>query len=461
MQAEHDFVIPLQPPRDLPGPNAGAAVGRIGYEGGDNQNSHRTVSGWPEAKVALTYRNMTPQAISSLPLRRVYLVSWWFADFGGMERHIAELAKSLHSSGVTVTVFTEMPVPHGNQYRKELRQAGIVFVSPKIPRRLVTWWQQRFPARPSTASETVSQAMGNSFLARLLKFTLERRLQRETPDVVHVHGWLLRQWVVTWCASRGIPAVYTEHSTISDWGGPDIADAPTFMASAGEVACVSESARQSLAPWLPGRSISIHRHIVRMTDCEHVFAADDRVRLLCVARLRAEKGLDILLRVAAQLCRQGIRFQLEIAGDGPMFSELRALSAELGLGEYVVFSRSSNARGVREKMCGAHIFVLASRTEAMPLAVLEAMSHGMAIVATAVGGIPEVIFDGETGLLVPVESVDPLVSAIERLISDSLFREELGMNARRQFASGPYSEAAGLRSVLASYENARNGVLAG
>ena len=413
-----------------------------------------------EFKDALIYRIMPPQAISSRALRRVYLVSWWFADFGGMERHITELAKSLHARGIAVTVFTEMPVPRHNQYRRELRAAGISFVSPKIPRRFAVWWQERFPSQPSAggAGDPVAQALGGSFLARLLKFTLERRLEYETPDVVHVHGWLLRQWAVTWCAGRGIPAIYTEHSTISDWGGPDGADASRFLGGASDIACVSESARRSLAAWLPGRAVALHRHIVSQPeDCVRSARTSHWPQVLCVARLRAEKGLDILLRAAALLLKQGIGFQLEIAGDGPLRTELDALRRELGLRDAVVCSGNSSAREIHRKMCGADIFVLPSRTEAMPLALLEAMSHGMAIVATAVGGIPEVIADGETGLLVPAESVDLLTAALVRAIMDSALRERLGRNARKQFESGPGSGTAALQTVLASYERARAG----
>ena len=392
------------------------------------------------------------------------LVSWWFADFGGMERHITELAKSLRNRGVRVTIFTEMPVRRNNQYVVELRQAGIPFVSPPIPRSLVSWWQNHFPAKETSGGvhDAVSQAIGGSFLARLLRRNLERRIQHgETPDVVHVHGWLLRQWVVTWCASHSIPAIYTEHSTIGDWGGPGSTSAPKWITQAAEIACVSESARRSLAGWLPGRRIVLHRHIVRLPDEACRSTPPREARLLCVARLRAEKGLDILMRAAGLLRSEGLKFQLEIAGEGPMLAELNALCSKLELKDCVTFSGGSGAAGIEEKMRNADIFVLPSRTEAMPLALLEAMSHGLAIVATSVGGIPEVISDGETGLLVSPESVEGLAGALTQLVSNAELRTKLGGNARTQFESGPYTEIAGMESVLASYENARNGVLAG
>jgi glycosyltransferase involved in cell wall biosynthesis len=397
---------------------------------------------------------MSLQAILPAPLRSVYLVAWWFADFGGMERHIVELAKALHRRGVSVTVFTEMPVPRRNQYRAELRRSGIPFVSPPIPRPLVLWWQRRFPATPAPAH---SGAIGPSLLARLLQSTLERR---SPPALVHVHGWLLRQWTVPWCAARSIPSVYTEHSTISDWGGPSLPDSPRFLSSAGDLACVSESARRALAPWFPGRSISLHRHIVPLPEPSSDAPDSGPLRILCVARLRAEKGIDLILRAAAQLLPLGLAFSLELAGDGPQRAELLALSRSLGLARCVHFSGSAPARAIHEKMRRAHIFVLPSRTEAMPLALLEAMSHGLAIVAASVGGIPEVIADGESGLLVPPESAASLAAAIRKVLCDANLRASLSRNARARLSSGPYSEPAALATVLASYELARSGVCA-
>ena len=402
---------------------------------------------------------MAQRAISN-ELRRVYLVSWWFADFGGMERHITELAKSLRQRGVEVTVFTEMPARRRNQYRRELREAGVGFIDPKIPRGPVVWWQRRFP-KPTSAGgpsdgDALSRAMGGSVMAKLLKFNLERRLERETPDVVHVHGWRLSQWVATWCASRGIPVIYTEHSTISDWGGPVDACAPDLLAGAGDVACVSDAARASLARWMPGRDIALHHHIIRLPEIARSPRQGGTIRLTTVARLRAEKGLDILLRAAARLRSYGVSFQLEIVGDGPMREDLMRLRGDLGLDACVNLTGGLGAPAVREKLRQTDIFVLASRTEALSLALLEAMAHGVAIVASAVGGIPEFIRDGETGLLVQPESVDGLAEAARKLAVNGELRARLGGNARRMLESSDFGEASCVGSVLESYDRARN-----
>ena len=84
------------------------------------------------------------------------------------------------------------------------------------------------------------------------------------------------------------------------------------------------------------------------------------------------------------------------------------------------------------------------------------MAHGLAIVATTVGLVPEVISDGETGMLVLPESVEALAQAMARVIADRDFRGRLGRNAREKFEAGPYNEAACIAGVLASYNTARN-----
>lgn len=380
---------------------------------------------------------------------------------------MTELAKSLHNRGIKVTVFCEMPVSGSNQYRKELQQAGIPLVAPPIPKWLVKWWQRRFPAPPPapdpnaatdptrTGDDLIARAMGVSLLARVLRFTLDRYARRTPPDVVHVHGCMLRQWVVTWCATRGWPAVYTEHSTVDEWGALPNASAPGSVAPAAEVACVSESARRSASKCLYGRPVALHRHILRLPDIGRASIPSTTIRILTAARLCSEKRIDVLLRAAAELRSRGLHFHLEIAGDGPLRRELTELSSDLGLDYWITFSGSSSTHNVQKKMSQADVFVLASQTESMPMVLLEAMTHGLAIVATAVGGVPELLSNGETGLLIPPLSVSALADAMGQVITDGELRAHLGGNARRELESGVFSETAALTSVLASYEKAR------
>ena len=122
-------------------------------------------------------------------------------------------------------------------------------------------------------------------------------------------------------------------------------------------------------------------------------------RIGCVARLSPEKGIDRLLEAFAGVLRQVPYARLAIAGDGPARGQLEARAHELTLGGAVEFL------GYREDVSpvlgSLDLFVLPSLTEGIPLALLEAMAAGLPVIATAVGGVPEVVEDGTSGMLVP------------------------------------------------------------
>ena len=391
--------------------------------------------------------------------RRVYLVSWWFADFGGQERHVVELACALQRRGVEVHVFSETPVGRNNQYRRCFAQSGIPFWCPPMP----GWLVQRardagvgnpFRPRSATAGRPSEHAMGPGILSRWLRRTLDREVCSRRPDLVHVHGFRLGQsWVIPWAVERAIPCIYTEHSTIGDWKGALRSDAPLHVGSANGIACVSERSAGDLGMLLGGKTVEIHPHILPS------FPPGERgsggiPRLLTVSRLRAEKGLDVLLEAAALLAHRGFVFQLHMAGDGPDRETLAQQCVHSGLSNHVVFRGALHPEQLHREWSEADIFVLPSRTEAMPVSLLEAMSHGLAIVATKVGGVPELIEEGVTGTLVPPESALELADALARVLENSGLRNHLGTAAQAEFHRSRYCEEAAMSVVLDSYARA-------
>ena len=148
-----------------------------------------------------------------------------------------------------------------------------------------------------------------------------------------------------------------------------------------------------------------------------------------VGRLTTQKGVDLLLRAWAQLVEPR---QLILVGEGAERSSLEALGSELDL-DNVTFTGSTN--DVRSYLQQADLFVLPSRSEGIPNALLEAMACGLPVVASAVGGIPDVVQDGESGLLVPPDDVPALAGAIGRLLADSDLRRQMGQKARQRVES--------------------------
>lgn len=149
-----------------------------------------------------------------------------------------------------------------------------------------------------------------------------------------------------------------------------------------------------------------------------------------VARLSPEKDLDTLLRAVPLLAGRCPDFTLEIAGDGPLRSTLEERSRTLGIAGKVRFL--GEVRDVAALLERARLFVLPSRTEGISLTLLEAMARGLPVATTAVGGNPEVVADGETGLLVPPADPTLLGEALARLWHDVELRRRFGAAGRQR-----------------------------
>ncbi|MBU1424378.1 MAG: glycosyltransferase family 4 protein [Gammaproteobacteria bacterium] len=140
-------------------------------------------------------------------------------------------------------------------------------------------------------------------------------------------------------------------------------------------------------------------------------------RIVCVGRLSNEKGQLVLLEAAHRLAKKGVKFELVFAGDGEMRAEMESLIAQYGLNSWVTGWVSSNQ--VREEILAAHALVLPSFSENLPVVIMEAMALRRPVLATYVGGIPELVRTGEHGWLVPAGSVDDLAEALEDCLSKS------------------------------------------
>ena len=151
-----------------------------------------------------------------------------------------------------------------------------------------------------------------------------------------------------------------------------------------------------------------------------------------VANLYPVKDHETVLRALAILHRSGRPAHLILAGEGDLEGPLRALASELELQSFVHFlGRRSDIPAI---LAATDIFVLASRTEGMSNALLEAMAAGRPAVVTRVGGNPEVVAENETGLLVPPADAPGLAEALGRLYSDGALRERMGLAARARTA---------------------------
>lgn len=164
-----------------------------------------------------------------------------------------------------------------------------------------------------------------------------------------------------------------------------------------------------------------------------------------VSRLTEEKGHTYLIDAFAKILRKFNNSYLIIAGEGPLEGSLRAKARDLGLAERVIFT------GFREDVAGIiaamDIFLMPSISEGLPMAVLEAMAARKPIIASNVGGIPSVIHDKETGLIIEPGDPDSIVEAVTILLKDKILSTELANNAAK-FVGEKFS----LSNMVSKYE---------
>lgn len=149
--------------------------------------------------------------------------------------------------------------------------------------------------------------------------------------------------------------------------------------------------------------------------------------VVCISRLVKGKGLDVLLKAFKDVASQVRNAVLLIVGDGYLLAELKALAGQLGLAEQIIFT--GHQRSVDGCLQVAEVSVTASLNESLPYSVLEAMAYGKAIVATAVGGVPEMI-DQDSGILVPPGDTKALAAALIKSLSEKPLAEKLAAQAR-------------------------------
>jgi glycosyltransferase involved in cell wall biosynthesis len=165
-------------------------------------------------------------------------------------------------------------------------------------------------------------------------------------------------------------------------------------------------------------------------------------RLINVALHVEVKGLDVLLRAFARLVQRRGPLTLELIGEGPLTLDLRRLAEELGVAEHVRFVGTATPEQVAAALRAAHIFVLSSHSENMPLAVLEALCCGLPVVATEVGGVPEAVEAG-AGVLAPPGDAEALADAIETALDGYERFDRTGI-ARRAAARWSFESVGGI-----------------
>ena len=260
-----------------------------------------------------------------------------------------------------------------------------------------------------------------------------RRLREFRPEILHAH-FATEATTTTWRLARdlGVPFTFTAH-------GYDVyrRPPPDFRAralAAAAVVTVSVANARYIAETFGVPAP--HIHVISCgVDTDRFRPNGPRPEpphIVCVARLAPVKNLGLLLSACAILRTRGRRFRCVLVGDGRCREQLETERARLGLTEVVELVGAAEQLDVLAWWRRATVAVLTSESEGMPLSLMEAAACGVPAIATAVGGVPELIEDGVTGFLTSRGDAEQLAAALERVLGDADLARRLGAAARRR-----------------------------
>lgn len=317
----------------------------------------------------------------------------------------------------------------------------------------ITRWDQRLRAdepgrslieRAEDAGVRVIGLDRTSPLALTAWKPLYRLLRDERVDVIHGHMFGSNLWAVVIGLLARVP-VRIAHEHMWDYSGGRIRsflDRELIARGSSAFIAVSGAGLRSMieVEKIPERRLVLIENAVAATPPGKVTALSEELGfdpmapvVTSVGNLRPEKAFSVLVESMALLRQQHPSARAVIAGEGECRDALAAQIAELGLEEVVTLI--GFRRDVQDVLASSRIAVCCSDSEGGPLSVMEYMNAGLPVVATEVGGLPELVLPGQTGLLVPPRDPSALASAIGGLLDDPARARAMG-EAGRQSRAG-------------------------
>lgn len=291
---------------------------------------------------------------------------------------------------------------------------------------------------------------------------LWRIIARFRPEIVHTHLQSANLYGRLAARLAGVPVIVcTEHNVYQSKARRYVVVERALGRITHAVVAVSEQVRRFLGEQLgiapEGIRVIPNGVAAPVPDPDRVAALRARldvsagdVVFATVASLTPKKGHTYLIEALPLLRARGVTCTLLLAGEGPMRPGLEALAARLGESARVRFLGESER--VADVLALTDIFVLPSLVEGMPLALLEAMRAGRAVVATRVGGVPEVVHDDDNGVLVEPADAEALAEALAALAAAPARRAELGARARAT-VEGTYTEERYISALAELYRD--------
>lgn len=274
----------------------------------------------------------------------------------------------------------------------------------------------------------------NSWVTPRALFRLFRKLRRERPDVIYTLTAVPNIWGRLFSYIVGVPVI------VSSWRGRKEQQFESLLwRASNRVVCNAEALRDFV---MKRHSVAADRAEVvpNGVDTDH-FTPDPDLRsdeptILYLGRMVKIKDPMTALKAFKILSDRIPEAKMLMIGNGYLQPQLKAYAEQNDIVDRVVIR--NGATDVRPYLRRAWVLTLSSVSEGLPNVILEAMSCGAPVVATSVGGNPEVVTQGVTGLLVPPNDPEKMASAVEKIITDSRLRDSMGKKAR-EMAVNSYS----------------------
>ena len=353
----------------------------------------------------------------------VLLAMPWDQRTGGVTHVATSLARSLETRGHQA----QFLFPSESGFRISARTSLRGF--PSIYCRLRNFPPEQPPwrARLSWYSTVLTT------LPQLVRHGLSRRV-----DLINIHypveGFAL---LVDLARCLRVPLVVSAHGSelLPDAGSSRGKGLLRQLERADAVVVPSQNYLRSVVdvlPWLRDKIRCIHNGYdeeeLSAVGAVPVDSGEPDVTALCIAALIPKKGIDVLLHGLRHSSSDQLKVRL--IGEGPLRRELESLSATLGLSQRVAFLGPKSRDGVFAELVRCDLLVMPSRGESFGLAALEAMACAKPVIASAVGGLLELVGDRETGLLVRPDDPTALAGALDLLAGDPALRVSLGSAGR-------------------------------
>jgi glycosyltransferase involved in cell wall biosynthesis len=358
------------------------------------------------------------------------------AEWGGAERYTADLANGLASRGHEIHAFV---APSGGL--AEALAGSAVCVHPLSLGLAVGWHGAIGPLNhPLNLVDLYTNPQ-----RRRVRIALDALVSRGRVDLVHAQAVKEKLWVTDYARRRGMASAWTVHAPLEPWmreGAPgrvhEWARGNLDALIAVNRAALDDYAEFGIRPRCAalihnGVETAVYGRGDRGLARARLGLAEDDVAVLMPARPYAGKGVGVLLDalsiIGADASTRNIPLRTFVAGGSRHVGGYRAQAASRGLADRIVFL--GHRDDIPDLLAAADIVTLPSFYEGLPYAISEAMAASLPVIATRVGGIPEMIEDPASGLLIDRGDASALAACLVRLAGDPSLRRQMGARARQ------------------------------